>query len=898
MSVSKRGWRLKSVFLMPFLAGTLLSPPSTAKSPGSEKPSIEEYATVEAVVDGEPVYSFNNLCYIYGISPDLLPKARMQKDNTHPAIKIRPKKSWEIEHNLVGFTHEMTVKSPWTDSQPFLPIHLIDEDPNTAWCSWGCHVPDGRPEWIRIDLPMEREVSSVALVCSPNHPAMRVNYAQNKNYGRSLPKELEILLSRDAWHWETVYQTGNYTGDSEGVNEISFEPRAAKQIWIRANNFLETVSFAGHVFSLGEIEVRDAEGTNLASLARGAGVIASSHTGSSHDNDWFTQKSLWGPLLYDLGAKWVRVGPHNGSFTWNYVELEKGKLVVDPMADESINECNRNGVNVIMNLDLTMGNHRYKDEPRKLDWRETRMREVNNNYEDQPGIAFQNEEMWRGFIRYCDAMARHFKGRVQYYEFGNEWNVCFPPERYMEAFEEMYEVVKKADPDAKIMLGQTAGGKLFDDLLSCLGESWETGVRNGRLPLLHNTILMADHEKIDDPTLTLKSKNLGHINEGQFGFILRYKDTEDYLTALCRRSTDTIYFSDPRSDHLGNKFDQWIANTTTPDLGGEVELEMKIEGSKVILTVSDGEHVYSAEHTFEGEIFTGPFGIFYHSTRPIQHGGGESFDAFKIADAEGNTILHEEFDGGQGESPASLHYVYGRENPVKPGWGAKIDAVGWHSEGHDPEYVEQVKEIKKRLGELGFNGFYSAGEVGPSRGSLYPPGPEGGHQSEMQYAKIQIKKILTNNGMGIQAGICHPHFTGFHHDQPLTRITWPSQTQAVLNGGAGYYVWRTYSTIMDGFYPGDFDYAFGNPDKIMSFAFENEEANRLMVGGWYVDKIVDGIAEIENDLTLPGLVAEKAWVIDIFNGTEQELDMTPSGKGTLVKGLLIKDYPTFIRIQI
>ena len=286
-------------------------------------PTIEDYATIEAVVNGEPVYSFNNLCYIYGISPSLLPDARMQNGNTHPMTKIKPKKSWEIEHNLVGFTHEMTVKSPWTDSQPFLPIHLIDEDPDTAWCSWGCHVPDGRPEWIRIDLPIEAEIASIAMVCSPSHPAMRIHYSGNKSYGRALPKEIEVLVSRDAWHWETVYENKDYAGDPEGVNVISFEPKIAKQIWIRANDFSEVVSFAGHVFSIGELEVRDAGGTNLAALSRGAGVIASSHTMTSHDNDWFTQQSLWGPLLYDLGAKWVRTGPHNGSFTWNYGNLQK-----------------------------------------------------------------------------------------------------------------------------------------------------------------------------------------------------------------------------------------------------------------------------------------------------------------------------------------------------------------------------------------------------------------------------------------------------------------------------------------------------------------------------------------------------------------------------------------------
>src|ERR1051325_429979 len=37
------------------------------------QPNVEEYATLEAVTDGVPVWSFSNLCYIYGEGPDLMP---------------------------------------------------------------------------------------------------------------------------------------------------------------------------------------------------------------------------------------------------------------------------------------------------------------------------------------------------------------------------------------------------------------------------------------------------------------------------------------------------------------------------------------------------------------------------------------------------------------------------------------------------------------------------------------------------------------------------------------------------------------------------------------------------------------------------------------------------------
>ena len=47
-------------------------------------PTLEDYATVEAICDGVPVYSFDNIVYVYGQSPDLLPALAMQEGNTHP----------------------------------------------------------------------------------------------------------------------------------------------------------------------------------------------------------------------------------------------------------------------------------------------------------------------------------------------------------------------------------------------------------------------------------------------------------------------------------------------------------------------------------------------------------------------------------------------------------------------------------------------------------------------------------------------------------------------------------------------------------------------------------------------------------------------------------------------
>src|SRR5262249_47311580 len=196
------------------------------------------------------------------------------------------KKSWEIKHNLCGAESEMTCHTAYNDSQPMLPIHLIDGDPGTVWSSWGRLVPDGRPEWIRIDLPMETEVASVALVCAEDFPSPA--------YGKSLPKELEVKTSRDAWHWETVYSSKDVA--DQPMVEIKFEPRVAKQIWIIGQNFRKVAPiYGGYVFSIASAEVRDASGKNLALISRGASVSVSS-VSYLEINDRFTQDALWAPL--------------------------------------------------------------------------------------------------------------------------------------------------------------------------------------------------------------------------------------------------------------------------------------------------------------------------------------------------------------------------------------------------------------------------------------------------------------------------------------------------------------------------------------------------------------------------------------------------------------------------
>ena len=133
------------IVLMLSLGAEGCSPEKRAQT-GPIQPRVEDYATMEGITNGVPVWSFSNLCYIYGVSPDLMPALAMQEGNKHALVKIKPKKSWEISYNLCGTESEMTRRSAYNDSQAMLPIHLIDGDPDTASASFEMMAPDARPE--------------------------------------------------------------------------------------------------------------------------------------------------------------------------------------------------------------------------------------------------------------------------------------------------------------------------------------------------------------------------------------------------------------------------------------------------------------------------------------------------------------------------------------------------------------------------------------------------------------------------------------------------------------------------------------------------------------------------------------------------------------------------------
>ena len=168
--------------------------------------------------------------------------------------------------------------------------------------------------------------------------------------------------------------------------------------------------------------------------------------------------------------------------------------------------------------------------------------------------------------------------------------------------------------------------------------------------------------------------------------------------------------------------------------------------------------------------------------------------------------------------------------------------------------------------------------------------------SETQMAKYFVKSLVGHSGLGMEAGPCHPHFTAFAHPQALCQTTWGMQTLHPCRPTMTYYMWRTIATAMDDFQPADFPIKFSNEKGLLYFTFQNGN-NERMVGVWVDGPEKDGIAQINTDLTLPGVRATKATVVDIMNGTEQQLNFSADSGDTVLKGMLIKDFPVLITVS-
>jgi hypothetical protein len=182
------------------------------------------------------------------------------------------------------------------------------------------------------------------------------------------------------------------------------------------------------------------------------------------------QEMLW-PSLFDLGFKWLRLGTC-GTLSWGTVERERGVYRVDPVADRLLEQAEANGCRVILSM-ANHGNRLYApaDESEGPDVKGARPYYETGH---QQALLSVTPEVTEAYVRWVRFMASHFRGRISYFEVGNEPAVSMA--RYREQAKVAIAAIREEAPEAKIMLASGGGIPSRDGLMMPI-STWPWYIR-------------------------------------------------------------------------------------------------------------------------------------------------------------------------------------------------------------------------------------------------------------------------------------------------------------------------------------------------------------------------------------------------------------------------------------
>jgi hypothetical protein len=174
----------------------------------------------------------------------------------------------------------------------------------------------------------------------------------------------------------------------------------------------------------------------------------------------------WWTRMFDAGINFTRIGQYENSSdytSWDWVERKRREYSIAPEVEDEIDSLVENGIHI--EIQLLYGNPLYTSPAGHLP--ETTTPEPGGFHNPDRSLYSvfwppKTPEQIQAFSNYAAWMAKHFRGRVQYYEIWNEpnidyWNPAPSPEEYGRLFKAVVPAIRAADPTAKIIFGALAG---------------------------------------------------------------------------------------------------------------------------------------------------------------------------------------------------------------------------------------------------------------------------------------------------------------------------------------------------------------------------------------------------------------------------------------------------------
>ncbi|MCL2665741.1 MAG: hypothetical protein FWE82_09015, partial [Defluviitaleaceae bacterium] len=372
---------------------------------------------------------------------------------------------------------------------------------------------------------------------------------------------------------------------------------------------------------------------------------------------------------------------------------------------------------------------------------------------------------------------------------------------------------------------------------------------------------------------------------GAAGLIVQSRDKRHFTAAVYNPNENKIFFKRGRSEHVF-AFDFWDRKeeaVETACLGDEVKMSAEINGKNVTFAVESISGSASTQITVE-DADGGGWGIIAFP------GFGQSiFSNIKI---NGNNY------GGDWDI-----YRNHWNRPDRPAAAYRLAGIGWHA-SNNPEnaYFDDVARFKKDCEKMGYSaGFYSCNEIYAA--ATYPPGPQENNQFRMTdigEAKYLVGAMAAYGAVNIMSGPCHISFTGYPHPQATCRTTVPAQIAVPSQPKPSHYGIRNIANIMDGFYQATFETEISDSKNLLSLPVLNPDTGEkmllLMLESPYGNYQSETLLERTVDVIFKNATAKNVTGLDAFNGTAQELTFA-AGADTIVKNVVVKDYPIFIKIN-
>lgn len=392
-----------------------------------------------------------NLCSDAAGQWRFMPKAvSLQAGNAHPLQPLKTFKSAQLPDSDIGITAHLPRDRDF--EVIFEPEHLIDGDYQTSWSGRGHATPcPGSTDWVQIEFARPQSLTKINLVPYHNAEGFPVDYVIKARVGKSW----QTVVTRD----HVALKAKDGQGSKRVVAHELATPITMDAVRIEVTRFSPAAAFftdssAASYFRLSEVEAINGAGDNVALASKGAKVRASFTFRSYYNSREVIAKTY--PELYNMGIKWNRVGQWGDLTSWVMVEQEKGKYHMDPTTDQAVTDSIKNGVNILYTLDY--GNPLYEPTPPLADlgpvWKH------GHPFSGDGGPT--KPESIQGFVNYAKFIARHFKGRIRYYEIWNEenswaWYGSPPdPKAFGTLLRETAKALKEIDPAIKVMVGGTA----------------------------------------------------------------------------------------------------------------------------------------------------------------------------------------------------------------------------------------------------------------------------------------------------------------------------------------------------------------------------------------------------------------------------------------------------------